>query len=302
LVAVLIAASVAAGIGTICDVASALDAAPVPDGTAPPPVKAAAAAQPSGNSAQPAAPAAAAATEPSGSSAQPTAPAAAGNVAGPGGAAEDIRDIRGPKFIWPVWLVPALLAGAVLLAWLGRAAWRRRHRRPRARMLLPFEVALQRLENLRAMMQPERAREFSTEVSGIIRDYIEQRFDVTATHQTTEEFLHGLLASSNAALAKHRTLLSAFLHQCDLVKFAGMALTLHSMESLHASARSFVLETAKPGASRATVASAAAVAPPATVAPAATATPTVPEIRAGAHAPAPRASAAKEAHDSLPSA
>jgi hypothetical protein len=198
-------------------------------------------------------------------------------------ALEDIRDIRGPKFIWPAWLVPALLAGTVLLAWLGRAAWRRLHRR-RARELLPFEVALQRLENLRALLQPERALEFSTEISGIIRSYIEQRFDVTATHQTTEEFLRDLLASSNASLAKHRALLSAFLHQCDLVKFAGMSLTLQSMESLHASARTFVLETAKPEEPAA----------------AASATVTATGNRAEALAPAPRATA-KEAHDSLPS-
>jgi hypothetical protein len=180
-------------------------------------------------------------------------------------------------------------------------------------VLLPFEVALQRLENLRSLMQPDRAREFSTEVSGIIRDYIEQRFDVTATHQTTEEFLHDLLTSPNAALAKHRVQLSAFLHQCDLVKFAGMALTLRSMESLHASARTFVLETAKPEETTAKPEDSTAKPAPATVAAAptvaaaATVTPTAAETRAGAHAPAPRApapgaTAAKEAHDSLPSA
>ncbi|MDP9012208.1 MAG: DUF4381 family protein [Pseudomonadota bacterium] len=166
----------------------------------------------------------------------------------PAGAAleEDIRDIRGPKFVLPAWFVPALLAGTLLVALLAIAAWRwlRRRRRPRA--LLPFEVALQRLESIRALLQPRHAREFSTEVSGIIRSYIEQRFDVTATHQTTEEFLRDLLISPNAALARHRSLLSAFLQQCDLVKFAGVSLTLESMESLHASARSFVLETAKP--------------------------------------------------------
>ncbi|MDB6085961.1 MAG: hypothetical protein JWN43_3842, partial [Gammaproteobacteria bacterium] len=155
-------------------------------------------------------------------------------------------DIRGPKFIVPAWLLPAVLAAAALLAWGAHRTWRWLQRRRRARALLPFEVALQRLEEIRAIMQPPRAREFSTEASGIVRGYIEQRFDVTATHQTTEEFLHDLLKTSNASLARHRTLLSAFLHQCDLVKFAGMSLTLQSMESLHQSARTFVLETAKP--------------------------------------------------------
>jgi len=161
---------------------------------------------------------------------------------------EDIRDIRGPKFILPAWFWPALLAGVALLTLGAYGLWRwlQRRRRGHERALLPFEVALQRLENLRALMQPPHAREFSTEASGIVRSYIEQRFNLTATHQTTEEFLRDLLESSNASLARHRALLSAFLQQCDLVKFAGISLTLQSMESLHQSARTFVLETAQP--------------------------------------------------------
>jgi hypothetical protein len=161
-------------------------------------------------------------------------------------AVEDIRDIRGPKFIFPPWLLPAVIAGAALLALgaLGLWRWLRRRRQPRA--LLPFEIALQRLEEMRALMQPAAAREFSIAVSDVVRRYIEERFGVTATHRTTEEFLHDLLESSHAPLARHRALLSEFLQQCDLVKFAGMSLTLHNMESLHHSARAFVLETANP--------------------------------------------------------
>ena len=95
-------------------------------------------------------------------------------------------------------------------------------------------------------MEPAQAREFSIAVSDVVRSYIERRFDATATHRTTEEFLHDLLDGSHTALLRHRGLLSEFLHQCDLVKFAGMSLTLQSMESLHQSARAFVLETARP--------------------------------------------------------
>jgi hypothetical protein len=163
-------------------------------------------------------------------------------------AAEDIRDIRGPKFFLPAWVLPALVAVGVLLALGGFWVWRWQRRRRRARVLLPFEVALQRLEDLRALMLPARAREFCIAISDIIRGYIEQRFDVVATHRTTEEFLRDLLESSNAALARHRALLSEFLHQCDLAKFAGMSLTRESMESLHRSACAFVHETSAPAA------------------------------------------------------
>jgi hypothetical protein len=161
-------------------------------------------------------------------------------------AAEDIRDIRGPKFMFPPWLLPAVIAGAVLLAFGALGLWRWLRRRRQPRVLLPFEIALQRLEEMRALMQPDDAREFSIAVSDVVRRYIEERFSVTATHRTTEEFLHDLLESSHAPLARHRALLSEFLQQCDLVKFAGMSLTLQNMESLHHSARAFVLETAKP--------------------------------------------------------
>jgi uncharacterized protein DUF4381 len=167
-------------------------------------------------------------------------------------AAEDIRDIRGPKFVLPAWVLPALVAALVLLALGGYWLWRWRRGRRRARVLLPFEVALQRLEDIRALMLPARAREFCIAISDIIRGYIEQRFAIIATHQTTEEFLRDLLESSNTALARHRTLLSEFLHQCDLAKFAGMSLTPESMESLHRSARAFVLETAEPQAAAGT--------------------------------------------------
>ena len=158
-------------------------------------------------------------------------------------AAADIRDIRGPKYLLPAWLLPAVLAGVVLLALGAYGAWRwwRRRRRPRA--LSPFEAALARLEEIRAIMRPGNAPEFSIAVSDVVRRYIEQRFDIIATHRTTEEFLRELPATTNASLARHRALLSEFLNQCDLVKFAGESLTGRNMESLHGSARAFVLET-----------------------------------------------------------
>ncbi len=182
---------------------------------------------------------------------------AAGAVAGALGAAQpspgaaeanstpqqDIRDIRGPQFSVP-WLLPALAAGGAALALGAYGVWRWRCRRRRPRVLLPFEAALQRLEGIRALMQPASAGEFCIAVSDVVRGYIEEGFKLTATHRTTEEFLHDLLESPNAALTRHRGLLSEFLHQCDLVKFAGMSLTFQNMESLHHSACEFVRATA----------------------------------------------------------
>jgi hypothetical protein len=169
-------------------------------------------------------------------------PAPAADVA----TADDIRDIRGPKHIFPLWLVLAWLAGAVILAIGGYAAWRRSRRPAPPRKLELFEIALQRIEESRALMQPSSVREFSIAISDIVRGYIEAGFDITATHRTTEEFLHDLLDSSNEALAAHRNLLEEFLFRCDEAKFAGAELSMPIMESLHRSARIFVIESSKP--------------------------------------------------------
>jgi hypothetical protein len=157
-------------------------------------------------------------------------------------AAEDIRDIRGPKAVFPLGLVLEIAAAAALLAGGAYALWRMRRRR-QARALKYFEVALRRLEALRGLMQPAKVREFSSAISDIVRQYIEAGFAVTATHRTTEEFLHDILASEDSPLTPHRALLEEFLRQCDLAKFAGMSLTITNMESLYQSARGFVVGT-----------------------------------------------------------
>jgi hypothetical protein len=187
-------------------------------------------------------------TAPPGGYSAPTdpAPAATPAPAADVSTADDIRDIRGPKHIFPLGLLLALLAGGVVLAIGGYAAWRWSRRPPPPRKLALFEIALQRIEASRSLMQPVSVREFSTAISDIVRGYIEDGFDITATHRTTEEFLHDLLDTSNEALAAHRNLLAEFLYRCDEAKFAGAGLSMPIMESLHRSARSFVIESSKP--------------------------------------------------------
>jgi hypothetical protein len=159
-------------------------------------------------------------------------------------AADDIRDIRGPKAVPGSWIVPAVIAGVLLIGLLvAYAIRRRRHSRARPRQLTLSEQTLERLEGTKPLMHPATAREFGIAASEVIRQYIEKRFEVIATQRTTEEFLQALLQSPNAALARHRSLLAEFLEQCDFVKFAGTSLAINDMEGLFRSARGFVLET-----------------------------------------------------------
>jgi hypothetical protein len=163
-------------------------------------------------------------------------------------AADDIRDIRGPKAVSGSWLVPVVIAGAVVVIICAYAIWRRRHRGTRLRSLTLSEQTLGRLEDTRSLMRPATAREFGIAASEVIRNYIEKRFAAIATQRTTEEFLQTLLQSSNEELVRHRTLLAEFLQQCDFVKFAGASLAVKDMESLYQSARGFVLQTGEPPA------------------------------------------------------
>ena len=181
-------------------------------------------------------------------------------------AADDIRDIRGPLHIpnpmaWLYYAIGALLAAAVAT---GIWRWFKRHQVLRAKRA--YEIAFERLEQAKALMQPELADAFSVAVSNAVRGYIEQRFGVRVTRHTTEEFLARIQGGSSGELAGYRGLLQDFLVHCDLAKFARCLLTIGQMEEMHRSAWDFVDRTRPrpekaPGEQQAE-ASAAATVPP----------------------------------------
>ena len=176
----------------------------------------------------------------------PSANQSMSQAGGPIASSEDIRDIRGPKPIASPWVIPLAVLAGLLVAGSGYAAWRWDRRRRHAVAKLPFEIALERLEQARAFMHPAGGREFSIEVSGIVRDYIESRFLVMAAHRTTDEFLHDLLGSEDSLLAAHQELLADFLQSCDLAKFGGWNLPQSNMEAMLQGARRFVVESSQP--------------------------------------------------------
>jgi hypothetical protein len=183
-----------------------------------------------------------------GHSAFAQAPVTAGSVspaAAAGVSTQDIRDIRGPKPFRSPWLIPLIAVTGLLSVASVYATWTWNRRRQRTLAQTPFEMALDRLEGARALMLPERGRDFSIEVSSTIREYIESRFQVMAAHLTTHEFLHDLLGSGDLVLAANRALLADFLGSCDLAKFGGWNLSIESMETMLQSARRFVVESAR---------------------------------------------------------
>ncbi|MBN1864705.1 MAG: hypothetical protein JW808_07380 [Victivallales bacterium] len=111
------------------------------------------------------------------------------------------------------------LAGAIIFMIL---ILRKRRHETLATVLSPWEQALEALRTLRDSLG-------KGEISGplclarltdIVRRYIERRYVIPATAQTTHEFLSGMDKGNSPLDKQHRSFLREFLTASDLVKFA----------------------------------------------------------------------------------
>jgi hypothetical protein len=163
---------------------------------------------------------------------------------------EDVRDIKGPVAVPRdyrplIWLAVGLLAVVAIGALLYRLLNRRR-----AAVVAPrsaHEIALEALGKLQAarLLDAGRHEEFYVRLSDIVRGYLEQRFHLRAPEMTSEEFLQA--AQRDPQLAPpQRSLLSTFLSEADLVKFARYVPASDDAERAYRAAREFVESTALP--------------------------------------------------------
>jgi hypothetical protein len=155
---------------------------------------------------------------------------------------DDIRDIRQPRHFPTPWLWVVIAAGVAALGAAAYAAWRWLQHGKYFEMV-PGEIALQRLEEARRLMDPDQAREYCFAVSKIIRSYLEDQWHLHAPRLTTEEFLRGLVEGSEKITASHRVLLGDFLQHCDLAKFAGWRYSRPALAEMHVSAVEFVQQS-----------------------------------------------------------
>lgn len=141
---------------------------------------------------------------------------------------------------WWIW--------AVVAAGLGAAAfWI--YQRMRAPLPLPappppWEIAQRRLKELaqRKLHEQGRYEPFYVDLSSILRYYLEDRFDLRAPEQTTQEFLE--TAQRVGALSEaQQTFLEHLLRLCDRVKFAQYRPEPGDMLESFASVERFVWET-----------------------------------------------------------
>jgi hypothetical protein len=111
--------------------------------------------------------------------------------------------------------------------------------------LPPQEIALAELERLRIkkLWQEGRIKEYHSELTDIIRKYLEGRFTIMAMEMTSMEILHSL-KDSNSVSNEPMEKLNYILTLADLVKFAKMLPLPTENDMSMSNAVGFVQETA----------------------------------------------------------
>ncbi|CAM3947846.1 hypothetical protein SAMN06265348_10478 [Pedobacter westerhofensis] len=123
---------------------------------------------------------------------------------------------------WQLVLFPLL---AVVLIAAGIYYWIRQKKTQPLRELIvpvlpPHTIALNQLTALKdkKLWQQERVKEYYSELSDVMREYLEKRYAIKALEKTTDEILAGLRHAD--ITTENRSMLQQLLTLADLVKFA----------------------------------------------------------------------------------
>jgi len=164
---------------------------------------------------------------------------------------EDIKDIRPPVyfsrdyfFLLFIAAIVVLIGVGLLISYFLKKRTGKKQDPPPLSPRPAHEIAYEALSALKAKDLPRlgRIKKYYSELSDIVRQYLEDRFSINAPEMTTEEFLYSLRESNDLAGA-HKNLLKLFLSHCDLVKFAKYGPTQREMDNSFAAAQRLVDET-----------------------------------------------------------
>ena len=170
------------------------------------------------------------------------------------------KPIKGPLRIPITFLeiLPYILLALALIALVFILIWyvnkRRKHEplisiRPKVR-LQPYEKALQNLEKLRTrkMWQEGHVKEYHSELTDILRTYIEEGFGIPAMESTTYEIV-GKLRQDSVFARPLIDKVDQILQNADMVKFAKFTPLPQDNENALNAGVEFVNQTIKPLAS-----------------------------------------------------
>lgn len=147
-------------------------------------------------------------------------------------------------YFW--WIVIAIIIIAVAvfvyMKWL-------RHGKipliPVKKPIPPYELAINRLSSLQDQMlwQKGAEKEYYTELTDILRTYLEGRFGINAMEMTTPQIMDAI--SNNEGISEYTSLINAVLMQADFVKFAKARPLADENQRAFGNVRQFV-EVTKP--------------------------------------------------------
>lgn len=159
---------------------------------------------------------------------------------------EQLHDIHGPVLLTerPPYL---FIAGSLFFAFLLAAAifWFLKSRtKATPPPVPPWEKALLDMADAKRLLNPERGLQYMDRVSQILRRYIESRFTIQSTRQTTREFLRGLTGiGGNSPLQTYKTELRGCLEQADMAKFAHHIPKIENLEMMEDAVTTFIKKT-----------------------------------------------------------
>jgi hypothetical protein len=140
----------------------------------------------------------------------------------------DIKDVKDPLTIPLDWKFILLIALIVLIVLAAAFYFYRRYKKKKAEQPIKKKViripaharALTALDKLESeqLWQKGRVKEYHSNITGIIRGYFEERFNLPALELTTSEQMHQLKKVPSAENISSIT--NEFLNNADLVKFA----------------------------------------------------------------------------------
>ncbi len=165
----------------------------------------------------------------------------------------DIKDIqKAPIWWWGIirWILLALLIIGLGVGIYYLVRYIRKHKtgtveEEKQEPLRPAEeVALEKLDEIKAekIWQDGKVKEYHTELTDVIREYISRRYEVSSTEKTSDETLQELkplMKEQKDLFERLRKMLSL----ADLVKFAKWTATPDENESALKTAYDFVKET-----------------------------------------------------------
>ena len=140
----------------------------------------------------------------------------------------DLKDVKSPIRIpldlLTIIIIILFLIIAAIVSYFGYKYYKKKHTLPQSEKIkitvLPYQKALTNLHELedKKLWQQGMIKEYHTEVTGIIRDYFEDRFHFQALEMTTPEIMENIKSREVKIEVIAKT--EDFLANADMVKFA----------------------------------------------------------------------------------